>query len=73
MKGCTDFAISDLFSQVAAQSHNHHFTVEVSFFEIYSGKVFDLLPGSGSGGEGQSRVMLQLLEDGKQRIQVQGL
>jgi kinesin family protein 2/24 len=36
----------------------------VSFFEIYSGRLFDLL---------NNRAQLNLLEDANQKIQVQGL
>jgi len=63
MKGCNDSAISDLFkisrsSQAADKKPEFH----LSFFEIYSGKVFDLLPRDSPGNQ---RVLLQLLEDGK--------
>ena len=39
-------------------------TVGASFFEIYSGKVFDLL---------NKKLKLRVLEDGKQQVQVVGL
>ncbi|GIY66977.1 kinesin-like protein KIF2A [Caerostris extrusa] len=40
------------------------FTVNCSFFEIYSGKVFDLL---------NNKSKLRVLEDGKQQVQIVGL
>ena len=58
MKGCNESAINDLFKQ----ARRHQATLHLAFFEIYSGKVFDLLPKEGG------RALLQLLEDGKQRI-----
>jgi kinesin family protein 2/24 len=39
-------------------------TVSASFFEIYSGKVFDLLA---------NKAKLRVLEDGKQQVQIVGL
>lgn len=61
MKGCNEAAIGDLF-----KLSKHHIETKpeffLSFFEIYSGKVFDLLPRDNPGG---GRVLLQLLEDGK--------
>ena len=50
MNGCNESAISDLYKQTARAQAN----LTLSFFEIYSGKVFDLLPREGNG----SRVML---------------
>jgi kinesin family protein 2/24 len=38
--------------------------VSASFFEIYSGKVFDLLA---------NKAKLRVLEDGKQQVQIVGL
>lgn len=64
MKGCNDSAIADLFKLARTTYRELEPLFHLSFFEIYSGKVFDLLPKS------NERVMLQLLEDGKQRIQV---
>lgn len=58
MKGCNESAINDLFRQ----ARKYQSTLHLSFFEIYSGKVFDLLPKDGG------RALLQLLEDGKQQI-----
>lgn len=43
MKGCNQQAINDLFK--TAKSLNA--TLSLSFFEIYSGKVFDLIPKDG--------------------------
>ena len=63
MKGCNEAAIGDLF-KLARHHADKKPEFNLSFFEIYSGKVFDLLPRDGSEG----RVLLQLLEDGKQRI-----
>jgi hypothetical protein len=60
MKGCNDAAIADLFKLARSPKFRDlepHFYL--SFFEIYSGKVFDLLPKT------PGKVLLQLLEDGK--------
>ena len=47
-----------MFSQVL------NLMVSASFFEIYSGKVFDLLA---------NKAKLRVLEDGKQQVQIVGL
>lgn len=41
-----------------------HLTISVSFFEIYCGKLFDLL---------NNREQLQAREDGKQNVNIIGL
>eukprot|EP00831_Metopus_contortus_P054499 TRINITY_DN458_c0_g1_i2.p1 TRINITY_DN458_c0_g1~~TRINITY_DN458_c0_g1_i2.p1 ORF type:complete len:712 (+),score=132.05 TRINITY_DN458_c0_g1_i2:218-2353(+) len=62
MKGSQEVAIRDLFSIAERSGKSYSFTV--SFFEIYGGKLFDLL---------NNRNKLVLLEDKNQKIQVQGL
>ena len=50
--------------ELANQHAGGNVTFFMSFFEIYGGKVMDLLNG---------KKKLQILEDKNQRIQVQGL
>lgn len=52
----------DIFS--LRDSYYPHLTVSVSFFEIYCGKLFDLL---------NNREQLQAREDGKQNVNIIGL
>ncbi|NXK97711.1 KIF2C protein, partial [Formicarius rufipectus] len=64
-KGIYAFASQDVFlllSQPRYRSQN--LEVYVTFFEIYNGKVFDLL---------NKKAKLRVLEDGKQQVQVVGL
>ncbi|PKU44594.1 hypothetical protein llap_5110 [Limosa lapponica baueri] len=64
-KGIYAFASQDVFlllNQPRYKSQN--LEVYVTFFEIYNGKVFDLL---------NKKAKLRVLEDGKQQVQVVGL
>lgn len=61
--GIYGIAAADVFAQLKAQYATSLY-VTVSFFEIYSGKVFDLL---------ERRAFLRVLEDGKGVVQVVGL
>lgn len=54
MKGCNEAAIGDLF-KLSRQFSDKKPEFLLSFFEIYSGKVFDLLPRDNPGG---GRVLL---------------
>lgn len=63
-KGVYYFAAKDIFAMnKSAQYASEHFIICASFFEIYSGKVFDLLNG---------KKLLRIME-GKQQVQVVGL
>eukprot|EP00730_Choanoeca_flexa_P004103 TRINITY_DN11598_c0_g1_i3.p1 TRINITY_DN11598_c0_g1~~TRINITY_DN11598_c0_g1_i3.p1 ORF type:complete len:617 (+),score=147.18 TRINITY_DN11598_c0_g1_i3:91-1851(+) len=57
-------AARDVFALNAGQYAQLGLTVHVSFFEIYAGKVFDLL---------NKQKRLRVLEDGKNKVQVVGL
>ncbi|CAJ0593878.1 unnamed protein product [Cylicocyclus nassatus] len=58
-------AISDVFKMQHSQQYKKlNLSVSCSFFEIYGGKVFDLL---------KQKALLRVLEDGKKEIQVVGL
>lgn len=63
--GIYSLAAADVF-QLAGTPQNRHqdFVVAASFFEIYSGKVFDLL---------NNKRKLRILEDGRQNVVVVGL
>ncbi|NXG87352.1 KIF2C protein, partial [Stercorarius parasiticus] len=64
-KGIYAFASQDVFlllNQPRYRSQN--LEVYVTFFEIYNGKVFDLL---------NKKAKLRVLEDGKQQVQIVGL
>lgn len=64
-KGIYAMAAGDVFRLAHSVKYRHlHFVVSSSFFEIYSGKVFDLLA---------NKAKLRILEDGKQQVQVVGL
>lgn len=63
-KGIYVLAASDVFKLLSSKYKKADLTVGASFFEIYSGKVFDLL---------NNKQKLRVLEDGKQQIQVVGL
>lgn len=55
----------DVFAYLRSARYAHlDLTVAASFFEIYSGKVFDLL---------SKKARLRVLEDGKQQVQIVGL
>ncbi|EEC08098.1 kinesin heavy chain, putative [Ixodes scapularis] len=64
-KGVYALATKDVFRLLRSPKHRGDaLAVSCSFFEIYSGKVFDLLNG---------KAKLRVLEDGKQQVQVVGL
>lgn len=63
--GIYAMAAKDVFGYLRSQKYRHlNLTVSASFFEIYSGKVFDLL---------SEKNKLRVLEDGKQQVQIIGL
>lgn len=63
--GIYAMAARDVFSLLTGNKYRHlNLVVSSSFFEIYSGKVFDLLA---------DKQKLRVLEDGKQQVQVVGL
>lgn len=63
--GIYALAISDVFKMISSPRYKHlNLIVSCSFFEIYSGKVLDLL---------NAKSTLKILEDGKQQVQVVGL
>ncbi|KFR05293.1 Kinesin-like KIF2C, partial [Opisthocomus hoazin] len=64
-KGIYAFASQDVFLLLNQPRYrNQNLEVYVTFFEIYNGKVFDLL---------NKKSKLRVLEDGKQQVQVVGL
>lgn len=64
-KGIYAMATKDVFRLLKSPKYRgDDLVVSSSFFEIYSGKVFDLLNG---------KAKLRVLEDGKQQVQVVGL
>lgn len=64
-KGIYALVTADVFNLINHQKYRHlKLAVSSSFFEIYSGKVFDLL---------NNKAKLRILEDGKQQVQVVGL
>ncbi|RWS13436.1 kinesin-like protein KIF2A [Dinothrombium tinctorium] len=64
-KGIYGLAARDVFKLLKSPKYrNEDLSVFASFFEIYSGKVFDLLNG---------KAKLRVLEDAKQQVQVVGL
>uniref|UniRef100_A0A1Y1MUK5 Kinesin-like protein n=1 Tax=Photinus pyralis TaxID=7054 RepID=A0A1Y1MUK5_PHOPY len=64
-KGIYAMAAADVFQLAKSPKYRHlDMIVSSSFFEIYSGKVFDLLA---------NKAKLRILEDGKQQVQVVGL
>ncbi|XP_074858858.1 kinesin-like protein KIF2C isoform X2 [Carettochelys insculpta] len=64
-KGIYAFASRDVFLlQSQPRYRNQDLEIYVTFFEIYNGKVFDLL---------NKKAKLRVLEDGKQQVQVVGL
>ena len=63
--GIYALAARDVFKYLKSPKYkNNNLAVSCSFFEIYSGKVFDLLSG---------KSKLRVLEDGKQQVVVVGL
>ncbi|XP_076462729.1 kinesin-like protein KIF2A [Babylonia areolata] len=63
-KGIYCLAAKDVFRLLHSKYKKIDLTVGASFFEIYSGKVFDLL---------NNKTRLRVLEDHKQQVQVVGL
>lgn len=64
-KGIYALAAQDVFHLLQQPKYkSKNFSLYASFFEIYSGKVFDLL---------NRKSRLRVLEDGKQQVQVVGL
>ncbi|KAL3868187.1 hypothetical protein ACJMK2_041019 [Sinanodonta woodiana] len=63
-KGIYCLAARDVFKLLHSKYKKTELTVGASFFEIYSGKVFDLL---------NKKLKLRVLEDHKQQVQVVGL
>ncbi|KAF4790716.1 hypothetical protein TURU_138179 [Turdus rufiventris] len=64
-KGIYALAARDVFIMLRKPNYNKlELQVYATFFEIYSGKVFDLL---------NRKTKLRVLEDGKQQVQVVGL
>ncbi|XP_066548217.1 kinesin-like protein KIF2C isoform X2 [Amia ocellicauda] len=61
--GIYAFVAQDVFSLLSQRKYSN-LEPHVSFFEIYNGKVFDLL---------NKKAKLRVLEDGKQQVQVVGL
>ncbi|EDQ87176.1 uncharacterized protein MONBRDRAFT_10310, partial [Monosiga brevicollis MX1] len=64
MKGIYYLAARDVFRLNQNHYKQANLSVNVSFFEIYGGKVFDLL---------NKQKRLRVLEDGKNKVQVVGL
>lgn len=63
--GIYAFATRDVFKLIKSPKYkNNNLVVACSYFEIYSGKVFDLLSG---------KSKLRVLEDGKQQVVIVGL
>lgn len=64
-RGIYALVAGDVFKLANSAKYKHQkLLVSSSFFEIYSGKVFDLL---------NNKAKLRILEDGKQQVQVVGL
>ncbi|XP_071038420.1 kinesin-like protein KIF2A [Parasteatoda tepidariorum] len=64
-KGIYALSTREVFSLLKSPQYMHEgLSVNCSFFEIYSGKVFDLL---------NNKSKLRVLEDGKQQVQIVGL
>ncbi|XP_048489487.1 kinesin-like protein Klp10A isoform X4 [Plutella xylostella] len=64
-KGIYAMAARDVFAYLKSPKYRPlNLIVSASFFEIYSGKVFDLLA---------DKAKLRVLEDGKQQVQIVGL
>ncbi|KAF6770806.1 hypothetical protein AHF37_10374, partial [Paragonimus kellicotti] len=61
---CSIFAAADVFRLNATKYRHEKLRVDAAFFEIYSGKVFDLL---------NKKNKLRVLEDAKGQVQVIGL
>jgi kinesin family protein 2/24 len=63
MQGLQELAIRDLFDRGITyfQDHKRNFTVTISMYEIYGGKLYDLL---------NNHETLKILEDKSQKIQI---
>mmetsp|Transcript_13053 Transcript_13053/g.17612 ORF Transcript_13053/g.17612 Transcript_13053/m.17612 type:complete len:83 (+) Transcript_13053:980-1228(+) len=66
MQGLQNLAVQDLFERGIDywQNDQRNFAVTVSMYEIYGGKIYDLL---------NNHEVLKILEDRNQKIQIQGL
>ena len=66
MKGIQDAAIYNIFDNFAEikKIMNKNFKFFISFFEIYSGRLYDLL---------NNRNKVMALEDKSQKVQIYGL
>lgn len=66
MQGLQELAIKDLFDRGITyfQEHKRNFTVTIAMYEIYGGKIYDLL---------NTHEQLKILEDKNQKIQIFGL
>jgi kinesin family protein 2/24 len=66
MNGLQDIAVKDLFERGIDywENHKRNFTVTVSMYEIYGGKLYDLL---------NDHQQLKLQEDKNGMVQVAGL
>ena len=62
MKGIQNLAIESLFSEL--NKRNKNFNIYISFFEIYGGRLFDLL---------NNKAKLQVLDDKNGKVQIFGL
>merc|ERR1719431_928199 len=63
--GIYAFVTRDVFKLLSSSKYKDaNLVVSCSYFEIYGGKVFDLLSG---------KSKLRVLEDGKQQVQIVGL
>ena len=62
MKGIQNLAIESLFSEL--NKRNKNFNLYISFFEIYGGRLFDLL---------NNKAKLQVLDDKNGKVQIFGL
>jgi kinesin family protein 2/24 len=66
MNALQEFAIKDLFDKGVDyfQNHSRNFTVTIAMYEVYGGKIYDLL---------NNHEVLKILEDKNNKIQVAGL
>lgn len=66
MNGIQDIAVKDLFERGIDywENHQRNFTVTVSMYEIYGGKIYDLL---------NDHQQLSIREDKNNTIQIAGL
>lgn len=66
MQGLQEYAIKDLFNKGVSyfQDFKRNFTVTIAMYEIYGGKIYDLL---------NNHEVLKILEDKGNKIQIAGL